>query len=475
MAGQRHGRILLVAIALLVAGCTGVVPTDTPAGDAPSSPSLSTPTADATATAMNGSVEVHFINVGQSVSTLIVGPTGETMLVDTGHFNDDGEHVLQYLRGHDIDRIDHLVTSHNDADHIGGNAAVIDYFEREADGVGAIYDPGIAASTQTYEQYLDAVEEYDVALYETRAGDSVQFEGVDVQVLGPPDPYIENEGRNENSLVLKLTYGETSFLFTGDAEDDQEAYLVENYGDQLQSTVMKAGHHGSASSSSGDLLDAVQPKAVILSSAYDSQYGHPAEEVLRRLADRSLPAYWTATHGDIVLVSDGKSVSVRTQQDAPTAPLDIRSGSPVEPGVSGSVTERTRLGGEPVATQTTVVVTDGGTPVQGGELTLAEVNADAEGDDREHLNDEYLVFENTASDSLDLSGWTVEDEAGKTYTFPDDYTLEAGATVTLHTGSGTVSESDLYWGAGSPVWNNAGDTVIVRNSKGERVLMETYS
>jgi len=169
------GRILLVVLALLVAGCTGMVPADTPTEDAPS---VSTPTAAATATAgstataTNGSVEIHFINVGQSVSTLVVDPTGETMLIDTGHFTDDGEYVLQYLQRHDIERIDHLVVSHNDADHIGGNAAVIDYFESEADGIGAIYDPGIAASTQTYEQYLDAVEEHDVTLYETREGDT---------------------------------------------------------------------------------------------------------------------------------------------------------------------------------------------------------------------------------------------------------------------------------------------------------------
>ncbi len=455
-----------------MAGCTGMVPSDMSSGG---SPSTQTGTPDSTAVAPNGSVEVHFINVGQSVSTLVVGPTGETMLVDTGHYNDDGKHVLQYLQRHDIERIDHLVVSHNDADHIGGNAAVINYYETEADGIGAIYDPGIAASTQTYEQYLDAVEEHDVTLYETREGDAIQFEGVETQVLGPPEPYIENEGRNENSLVLKLTHGETSFLLTGDAEDDQEASLVEEYGDQLQSTVLKAGHHGSASSSSEVLLDAVQPKAVIVSSAYDSQYGHPATEVLQRLADRSLPTYWTATHGDIVLVSDGRSISVQTQQDAPTAPLELRSGESIEPGTSGAVTERARLGGDPAATQTTTAVADGGTPVQGGELSLTDINADADGDDRENLNDEYLVFQNNGSEPLDLSGWTVEDEAGKRYVFPNDYMLDAGATVTLHTGSGSDSEHDLYWGAESPVWNNAGDTVIVHNSEGERVLRRTYS
>jgi competence protein ComEC len=133
-------------------------------------------TATTTATA-EGTLEVHFINVGQSVSTLVVGPTGETMLIDTGHYNDDGEYVLSYLQAHDIDRIDYMVVSHNDADHIDGNAAIIEYYETQADGIGATYDPGIAASTQTYESYLDAGEEHAVTLYETREGDTIPFEG----------------------------------------------------------------------------------------------------------------------------------------------------------------------------------------------------------------------------------------------------------------------------------------------------------
>mgnify|MGYP000294123220 CR=1 FL=1 len=252
---KSHGlTILLFAVVLLLAGCSGSAPADV------STPEP-TPTAAETTTAANGTVEVHYINVGQSVSTLVIGPTGETMLIDTGHFTDDGEYVLQYLQRHDIDRIDHLVVSHNDADHIGGNAAIINHYETEANGIGIIYDPGVAASTKTYERYLDAVEEHDVTLYETREGDSIQFEGVDTQVLGPPEPYLDNDGRNENSIVLKLTHGETSFLLSGDAEDDQEAYLVDTYGSQLQSTVLKAGHHGSSSSSGESFLDAVQPQA----------------------------------------------------------------------------------------------------------------------------------------------------------------------------------------------------------------------
>ncbi|MEZ3166296.1 lamin tail domain-containing protein [Halorubrum ejinorense] len=472
---MRRGVLLVVVgVMVVLAGCAGAAPGDSTPGE--STPENNTESVATT----NGTVEVHYINVGQSVSTLIIEPDGETMLVDTGHYNDDGEYVIDYLQRHDITRIDHLVTSHNDADHIGGNAAIIDYYETEADGVGAVYDPGIAASTQTYGEYLDAIEEHDVTLYETREGDSLAFGAVTVDVLGPPEPYLENEARNENSIVLKLTYGETSFLLSGDAEDDQEAYLVERYGEQLQSTVLKAGHHGSASSSSEAFLDAVQPEAVVVSSAYDSQYDHPNDEVLQRLSDRSISTYWTATHGDIVLVSDGSAVSVQTQAAAPTDPGALRDGDAVEPGTTGTVTERDRLGGagtgaiDSGGSDDSTEDDDDETTTENATLAVAEINADAEGDDRENLNDEYIVFENTGDDPLDVSGWTVADDAGHTYTIPDGVTIGSEATLTLRTGSGTNTETELYWGSGSPIWNNNGDTVIVTTDDGERVVEEQY-
>lgn len=107
-------------------------------------------------------------------------------------------------------------------------------------------------------------------------------------------------------------------------------------------------------------------------------------------------------------------------------------------------------------------------------LVVAEIHADAEGNDNENLNDEYVVFENRGDEPLDLSGWTVGDEAGKTYTFPDGFTLDPGARVTLHTGSGSDTATDLYWGRDGAVWNNGGDTATVRDADGNVVAERSY-
>jgi hypothetical protein len=114
------------------------------------------------------------------------------------------------------------------------------------------------------------------------------------------------------------------------------------------------------------------------------------------------------------------------------------------------------------------------TPAGDASLVVASIHADAEGRDGENLNDEYVVFRNRGNETLALSGWTVADEVDHTYQFPDGATLPAGETVTLHTGSGEDSTTDRYWNRGSPVWNNDGDTVIVRDASGQVVAREPY-
>lgn len=476
----RVGPTLSICILLVLAGCLGTAPV----GEQGTPTATPTPTTPPTPT--DGTLSVYFLNVGQGHSVLVVGPSGETMLVDTGHWDDDGQHVIDHLERLGIDRVDYLVTSHADADHIGGHAEVIDHFETEGEGVGAIYDPGIAASSQTYESYLDAVERHDVPLYKTLDGDSIPLAGTDVDVLAPPEGYLAGDDRNENSLVLQIRFGAVSFLLPGDAEQAGEQHLLGEYGAGLSATILQAGHHGSSSSSAPAFLDRVSPRVAVISSAYDSPYGHPHEEVLDRFAARSIRTYWTAVHGTVAIRTDGESLTVATQRDATTDPRALYGETAVAPGATGPLQPRVELSGndlEAVAEATstgetqTTTVTDGGTEQPDGDsqLAIAEYHGDAAGDDRENLNDEYVVFENTGEQSLDISGWTVSDDANHVFRFPDGTTLAPGERVTLYTGSGTDSESEFYWGQSQPVWNNDGDTVIVRDADGRLVLEEDQS
>ncbi|WP_224270816.1 lamin tail domain-containing protein [Haloprofundus salinisoli] len=509
---RRISTVFVVVLLVVLSGCVGgqtVAPSEPRTESASEAAAASQSIAASTA---NGTLEVHYINVGQSTSTLVVTPENETMLIDSGDWRDDGRYVLAYLQSQNVTRIDHLVTSHADADHIGGHATVIEYYETQADGVGAVYDPGIASSSRTYEAYLDAVEQYDVPLYRVVSNDTLPVAGANVSVLGPPSEPLAGGERNENSIVLMVTHGEQRFLFTADAESAGEGYLVETYGEQLNATVLQAGHHGSSSSTGDALLNASSPQVAVVSSAYESQYGHPHEETLARLGERSISTYWTAVHGHTVLTSDGRNLTVATQRNATTSATELRTAPPLEPGTSDPVVERVTLTGGVSATPMPVA-TDGGVstptadePSSDGssssgeteettgasdstaetetttdtdgettaELSLVTVRADAPGNDHQNTNGEYLVFENTGDEPLDVTGWTVEDDAGHTYTFPAGFTLAPNAQVTLYTGEGSNTDSELYWGSGSAVWNNGGDTIRVSDDAGTVVLEERY-
>lgn len=308
---MRRG-VLVVAVAglLVLAGCSSGI--DSIGGD------------DGPGSDASGDLEIHHIDAGQADSTLVVTPAGETILIDTGDYRDDGQEIIDYLRDHDIDRIDHLVATHGHADHIGGHPEVIEYIEEEGDGVGAAYDSGVPHTTATYDNYLDAIEEYDVRLFEVAAGDTLPLEETDLEatVLNPPEE-PESDSVDANGVVLSLSFGEFSYLTTGDIEASAERRLVEDHGETLAADAYQAGHHGSSTSSSGPFLAAVEPETAIISSALDSQYGHPHDEVLQAFADRGIETYWTGVHGDIVLTSDGTDASVETERDGPTDPAAL--------------------------------------------------------------------------------------------------------------------------------------------------------
>jgi competence protein ComEC len=176
-------------------------------------------------------------------------------------------------------------------------------------------------------------------------------------------------------------------------------------------------------------------------------------------------------------------VTVATQQDAPTTATALRSGDPIEPGTGGTVTDRLVIHAD--GSETAPVANPDETPPESEDttttetsepdrLTVVEINADADGDDAENLNGEYVTFENTGSSSLGLSGWVLADAADHSYTIPEGTILDPGDRITIYTGSGTDTKNELYWGQPTPVWNNGGDTVILRDGAGTIVIEETY-
>lgn len=257
-------------------------------------------------------LQVYFLDVGQGDSQLIRIP-GEAgyfdVLIDTGEYAyADG--LTAYLQDLDVDKIDALVCSHPHTDHMGCMARIIQRFD-----IGNLYMPLLpeehTPTTRAYEKLLDAAEEkkltiirlHEDALLESPAG--AQF-----QVMAPRMD-ADWDGANNYSAVLRLVYGETSFLFTGDAESESEQVILDDgYG--VGADVLKCGHHGSSGSTTRDFLEQVDPRFAVISCGKDNPYGHPHEELLSRLEKQGATLYRTDLDGTVLAKSDGKEITFET-------------------------------------------------------------------------------------------------------------------------------------------------------------------
>jgi len=254
---------------------------------------------------VRGELQVHFIDVGQGASQLIIGSSGKTILIDAGNNNQE-EEIVAYLRKNNIQKIDILVGTHPDADHIGGLDAVIDNFE-----IGKIYMPKVQSNTKTFEDVLLAIQRKGLKVSTAKAGVTLDWEtDAKVQMIAPVREYNDD---NDMSAVLKLTFGEISFLFTGDAESKSEHDMINTDAD-LKSNVLLVGHHGSKTSTTEAFLDAVKPSFGVIQVG-ENNYGHPAPEILERLNKRGVKVYRNDLHGDIVFVTDGKNIKVSHTKD----------------------------------------------------------------------------------------------------------------------------------------------------------------
>ncbi len=250
-------------------------------------------------------LEVHFIDVGQGDSILLKSD-GKTMLIDAGD-NKYGKGVVSYLKSKGIKKIDYLVGTHPDADHIGGLDVVISNLD-----IGKIYMPKKQNNTKTFEDVLTAIAAKGLKVTAPKVGSSIDLGSAKVTIMGPTTTYDDN---NNNSIVVKVTHGENSFLLTGDAELDAEEDMVAS-GEDLSATVLKVGHHGSHSSTSQSLLKKVDPTYAVISCGVNNKYGHPHTETMTYLKRANVKVYRTDEQQTIIMTSNGKDLSIKTGQES---------------------------------------------------------------------------------------------------------------------------------------------------------------
>ena len=239
----------------------------------------------------------HFIDVGQGDAILIT-TSGGNVLVDTSE-SSEWDKLNAYLERANIEKIDYLVLTHPDADHIGNADKVILNYE-----IGKVIMTDYAATSKTFERMLDAIEEKDLDVIMPKPGDSFALGALKLTVVAPTKEF---DDPNEMSIVLKATFGETSVMLTGDAEKESEGDLLSYWNkDDLKCDILKVGHHGSSSSTTDDFLAAVDPSIAVISCGEDNKYGHPHDEIRDKLAKEKITVYRTDLHGSIVFRTDGE-------------------------------------------------------------------------------------------------------------------------------------------------------------------------
>ncbi|MCR1975320.1 MBL fold metallo-hydrolase [Clostridium sporogenes] len=244
-------------------------------------------------------LKVHYIDVGQGDS-ILVQTKDKNILIDAGT-RKSSDNLINYLKKQHIKKLDYVIATHPHEDHIGGMPKVIYEFE-----ISNFYAPKKTANTKIFKDMILQLKKKNLKINVAKKGISLDLSNdSSLDFLAPVKDNYENT--NDYSAVIKLTHGNTKFLFTGDAEKTSERDILNSNVD-LSSNVLKVGHHGSHSSSSKEFLDKVNPKMAIISCGKNNDYGHPHKETMKELKKRNIEVYRTDIDGNILLTSDGENI-----------------------------------------------------------------------------------------------------------------------------------------------------------------------
>lgn len=247
------------------------------------------------------SFEIHFFDVGEADSAL-VECDGHYMLIDGGNPG-NSSFLYSYLQKYGIDYLDYIVCSHAHADHVGGLAGALNYAS-----VGTAYAPITEYDSRAFNSFVKYLGEQGKEITVPSPGDTIMLGVAKITFIGPVDMSLAEINHNNASIILRIEYGSTSFLFTGDAEIEEEISVIGTRS-ELRSTLLKVGHHGSYTSSSEAFVAAVDPDYAVISVGKDNEYGHPHNVVLERLQNYCPVIYQTNLLGEIVCYSDGATLT----------------------------------------------------------------------------------------------------------------------------------------------------------------------